>query len=474
MSAIQAKNIAGKLTNLDPLELVQLKNTMKGKLILPSDTTYDETRKIWNAMIDRRPAFIAQCENADDVIATTRFANTHELLISVRGAGHNIAGRALENNVILIDLSQMREVIVDPTNQVITAQPGATLGDVDKATQQYHLALPVGINSTTGIAGLTLGGGFGWLSRKYGMTVDNLLSAEVVTTKGERIVCDHEHYPDLFWALTGGGGNFGIVTSFKFKVHPVEPKVLSGPIIFDAQEANKVLRKLRDYLKTSSEDLSIWAVIRKAPPFPFINKSHHNKLVLILACCYLGSLTDGEKAIDEIKKLGTPLGDGIAPNPFADFQMAFDPLLTPGYRNYWKSHNFKELSDGLIDVIMSHAESLPSPDSEIFLAQMGGVTNRVPNDATAYPHRNVEFIMNMHTRWEQPNQDETCINWAKNLYKAAEPYATGGVYVNFVSEGDDSVQRAYGDNTKRLAEVKQKYDPLNLLRSNLNIAPEGK
>lgn len=468
---VKAKTIDNKLLTIDQNQIDDFSRTLRGKLITPDDDHYAEDCHIWNAMIERRPALIIQCQETSDILKAVQFAKKNRLLISLRGGGHNIAGRSIYDDVMLIDLSKMRSVRVDKEKSIAVVEPGATLADVDRETQKYGLALPVGINSTTGIAGLTLGGGFGWLSRKYGMTVDQLISADLITVQGEKIFCDANTNPDLFWAIRGGGGNFGIVTSFTFKLNPVGPEVIAGPLVFKFEDAEQVLRNYRDFCKSSPNHLSTWGVLRNAPPFPFLDPSYHGKLVLILATLYTGPKDDSNNFITKLRGLGKPVGDGIGPTRFADFQRAFDPLLTPGFRNYWKSHNFKELSDGLIDVLIQYAHKLPSPLTEIFMAQMGGVTNQISENATAYPHRDIEFIMNVHTRWEHPEEDEKCISWARDFYKATTPFAAPGIYVNFVSEGDDNTQEAYAENLARLRSIKAKYDPENVLRSNLNIAP---
>jgi FAD/FMN-containing dehydrogenase len=422
-------------------------------------------------MIDRKPGLIVRCTGTADVMQAVRFARENNLLICVRGAGHNIAGKSIHDYTMLVDLSLMRTVHVNPQERTALAGPGATLGDVDHETQAYGLAVPTGINSTTGIAGLTLGGGFGWLSRTLGLTVDNLIAAEVVTAKGEQVWCNDKDHPDLFWAIRGGGGNFGIVTAFQFKLHPVGPEIMCGPIVFPQSEAADILPRYREFCKKIPDELAVWAVLRGAPPLPFLDSSVHGSPVLILVGLYNGSLEDGAKALEPLKKMGTSLGDGIAPHPFAGFQQAFDPLLTPGMRNYWKSHNFKELSDGLLEQLLQYAGKLPSPHSEIFIGQVGGASNRPAADATAYPHRDVEFVMNVHTRWEDPSQDTECVDWARDFYKATEPFATGGVYVNFISEGEERIEGAYGPNYDRLTRVKAKYDPDNFFRINQNIKP---
>ncbi len=472
MNGISTLDINEQLKNIDKQELTHLQESIRGQVFTPSEAGYDHGRTLWNGMLDKKPAFIVRCSGTADVIAAVKFANTHDLLISVRGAGHNIAGRALQDDVMLIDLQDLRSVFVDLSKEEAIVSPGATLGDIDHETQMYGLALPVGINSTTGIAGLTLGGGFGWISRKYGLTIDSLLSAQVVTPKGDVVVCDEQNNSDLFWAIRGGGGNFGIITSFRFKLHPVGPSVMAGPLIFDFDEAKSILMKFNDLSTKLPQELSVWSVMRQAPPFPFLDEKYHGKLVLIMPCIYTGPEQDANQYIDKIRALGTPLADAVGPHQFTDFEAAFDPLLTPGARNYWKSHNFKNINEQAIDLIINYAGQLPSPETEIFLAQLGGAINTIDKDATAYPHREVEFVMNVHTRWQDEKQDQVCIDWARALYKDTLPHATGGVYVNFVSEGDDSVDSAYGENTEKLSAIKKKYDPDNRLRNNLNISPQ--
>jgi FAD/FMN-containing dehydrogenase len=472
MAELQVRSLDGDMKILNDEVLSELHGRVRGQVIVSGDPDYNEVRQIWNAMIDRHPAVIVRCTGTADVLYAIQFAKQHQLLTSIRGAGHNIAGKSLYDGAFLIDLSNMRSVRVDPQERVAVVEPGATLGDVDHETQAYGLAVPVGINSTTGIAGLTLGGGFGWLSRTYGMTVDNLLAIEVVTAEGKRLRCDKNHHADLFWASCGGGGNFGVVTSFEFKLHAVGPEVMSGPIVFPFEQAYSVLHAYRDFCANCPEELTVWAVIRDAPPLPFLKPDVHGTRVLILVALYSGDMEAGKQALAPLHQLGEAIANGFAPHPFVGFQQAFDPLLTPGARNYWKSHNFTELSDGLIEQLVEYGSKLPTPQSEIFIAQMGGATNRVAPDANAYPHRDVEFIMNVHTRWDNTSQDGSCFEWAREFYDATKPFATGGVYVNFISEDEDRVQGAYGANYERLAEVKAKYDPDNFFRLNQNISPD--
>jgi FAD/FMN-containing dehydrogenase len=473
MAGIVIKTNDGKSATLSAEALGALRGALRGGLSLPGEAGYDEARTLWNAMIDRRPAAIVRASGASDVLQAVRLAAQHGLVLSVRGGGHNIAGNAVCEGGLMLDLSRMTSVRVDPKARTARVEPGARLADLDKETQAFGLATPVGINSTTGVAGLALGGGFGWLSRKHGLTVDNLVSADVVTAAGELVRASQNEHPDLFWALRGGGGNFGVVTSFEFRLHPVGPQVIAGLIVHPFESAKQVLGEYRRLVAKAPDELCCWAVMRKAPPLPFLPASVHGTEVLVLALCHAGDPAAGEKAVAPFKALGRPIADVVGPAPFTAWQTAFDPLLAPGARNYWKSHDFIELPDGLIDVLVNAVKRLPSPQCEIFIGNLGGAINRVPVEATAYPHRNVEFVMNVHTRWSSPSEDAACIQWARALFDAAAPFATGGVYVNFMPEDESQRVRAgaYGPNYARLAEIKAKYDPKNLFRLNQNVAP---
>jgi FAD/FMN-containing dehydrogenase len=460
------------MTNLPASKIEELKSGFTGELLLPSDGAYDNARQIWNAMIQKRPAVIARCATTSDVVRAVNFARDNRLLLAVRGGGHNIAGSAICDDGLVIDLSQMKAAQVDPAARRVTIEGGATLADLDAATQAHGLATPVGINSTTGVAGLTLGGGFGWLSRKYGMTVDNLESAEVVTAAGEVVRASATEHPDLFWALRGGGGNFGVVTRFEFRLHPVGPDVLSGLIVYPISEAKSVLQQYREFIANAPDELSVWTVLRKAPPLPFLPESVHGTPVVILALIYAGDPKQGEPLIEPLRRFGTALGEHVGVQPYVAWQQAFDPLLTAGARNYWKSHNFSTLKDELFDAVIAYIATLPSPQCEIFFGAIGGATTRPDPASAAYAHRDAKFVMNVHGRWEDPADDELCIGWARDFFAASAPFASGGVYVNFMTaEETDRVRSAYGPNYDRLAEVKRKYDPNNLFRTNWNIAP---
>jgi hypothetical protein len=471
--AMSAKiaTMQGGTTEISTEALEAFGATLRGALLRPGSAGYDDARTLWNAMIDRKPGLVVRCAGQADVARAVKFAVEHQLLTAIRGAGHNIAGKAVCDDGLLIDLSGLRAVQVDAANKRVRVQPGATLGDLDDETQAYGLAVPVGINSTTGIAGLTLGGGFGWLSRKFGLTVDCLRSAEVVTAEGEIVTASETQNADLFWGLRGGGGNFGIVTSFEFDAYDVGPEVLSGLIIHRAADGPKMMRAYQAFAKQMSDDLNVWTVLRKAPPLPFLPPEVHGTDVVIFACCYAGKMADGERELKPFRELGNPIADVVGPHPFAGWQQAFDPLLTPGARNYWKSHNFTEMSDGLIDTALDYASRLPSDQTEIFFGRLGGAVNRKAPDATAYPHRDAEYVMNVHARWEDSSADKACIDWSRAYFEATKPYATGGVYVNFVPDGDAALAESYGPNYDRLVALKRKYDPKNLFRVNQNIAP---
>jgi FAD/FMN-containing dehydrogenase len=444
---------------------------LHGELLRPEDPTYDEARSIWNGMIDRSPALIVRSRGVSDVIATVNFAREQGMLLAIRGGGHNIAGNAVCDDGLMLDLSEMRSVRVDPARKTAQVEPGATLADFDHEAQTFGLATPVGINSTTGVAGLTLGGGFGWLTRKYGMTVDNLRSVDVVTADGELRHASETESPDLFWGIRGGGGNFGIVTSFEFDLHEVGPEILAGPIVYRGEDAPAVLRHVRDFNENAPDESAVWAILRKAPPLPFLPENTHGVGVIIVVAFYAGGVEEGEKVLDPIRSFGEPIADAVGPVPYAAFQQSFDPLLMDGARNYWKSHNFNTLSDDAIDTAIEYAATLPSPLSEIFFGQVGGAMARVPTDETAYPHRDAAYAMNVHTRWEDPAMDDKCITWSREFFDAMAPYATGGVYVNFISEREGEENIAYGENYERLVELKTKYDPTNLFRMNQNLEP---
>jgi FAD/FMN-containing dehydrogenase len=458
-------------TGADPIE--RLRAGMRGRVLTPTAPGYDEARAVWNAMIDKHPGLIARCTDAGDVAQAVRFARENRTVLAVRGGGHNIAGTAVCDGGLMIDLSPMRSVHVDPQTRTARVDGGATLGDFDREAQMHGLATPLGINSTTGVAGLTLGGGFGWLSRRYGLTIDNLLSADVVLASGDVVRASERENPDLFWAIRGGGGNFGVVTSFEFRLHEVGPDVLAGLVVHPLDAAGDVLRFYREFIARTPDDFVCWFVMRKAPPLPFLAPEWHGKEILALAICYAGKdMSEGVEIAAPLRAFGKPLADVVGPTPYAQWQQVLDPLLTPGARNYWKSVNVAKMSDAVIDTFISFARRIPDPQTEIACAQIGGATTRVPADATAYAHRDALWVPNIHGRWSDPAKDREVIGWARELFQALVPNASAGGYVNFLTEEEgDRVRAVYGDNFPRLQAIKAKYDPENLFQGNQNIAP---
>ncbi|TFH26383.1 MAG: FAD-binding oxidoreductase, partial [Myxococcales bacterium] len=436
------RGLEGGATEVVGDAIAALGTRLAGDLLRPGDPGYDEARTLWNAMIDRHPALVARCMSAADVAEVVKFARQHGVLLSIRGAGHNIAGNAVCEGGVTIDLSRLRGVTVDAATRRVSVEPGATLGDLDAATAKHGLAVPTGINSTTGVAGLTLGGGFGWLSRSLGLTVDRLRAAEVVLASGEIVTANESEHSELFWGLRGGGGNFGVVTRFDFEAAEVGPNLLSGLIVHPFAEASTVLDFYRRFSADASDELTVWSVLRQAPPLPFLPEPVHGQEVVVLALCWAGDPEAGERAVAPLVEFGAPHGSHVGVQPFTAWQQAFDPLLTPGARNYWKSHNFVELADGLLEVLIDAVGSLPTPATEVFLGQLGGAQARVAADATAYPHRDARYVMNVHTRWDAAADDARCIAWARKLFAAAEPFATGGVYTNFMP--DDEADRVRG------------------------------
>ena len=472
MSHLSFRTRDGKTSKVEQDRVEDFAKRLRGQWVTPGSLEYEPARTVWNAMIDRRPTAIVRCRGAADVMCAVRFASEHDLLISVRGGGHSVAGNSVAQDGLMIDLSLMQSVRVDPAARTARVEPGVTLGGFDQEAQAFGLATPIGINSTTGISGLTLGGGFGWTSRSLGLTVDNLLSADVVTAEGTLVRASERENSDLFWGLRGGGGNFGIVTSFEFKLHPVGPQVLAGLVVHPLDAAKDVLGFYRRFVAEAPDELSCWFVMRQAPPLPFLSPDWHGKEILVLAMCYTGAIEEGERATQAIRSYGRPLADVVAPQPFVAWQTALDPLLTPGMRNYWKSHNFLRLEDGLLDVLEAGARRLPDPQTDFVMIHLGGAVSRIASGMTAYAQREAPFVMNVHGRWADPGKDDACIGWTRDLFKATQPFATGATYVNFMNQDEaDRVEAVYGPNYARLAELKRKMDPRNLFSMNQNIRP---
>ena len=459
---------------LDNAAIEKFKAILGGELIRPNDESYDDARKVWNAMVDKRPALIVRCSGTADVIAAVNFAREQDLRLSIRGGGHNIAGTALCDNGLTIDLSGMKGLHVNLKTRTVRAQPGCRLGDLDRETQVFGLAVPAGIVTDTGIAGLTLGGGFGWLTRRYGYTSDNLLSADVVTTDGTLLTASEKENADLFWGLRGGGGNFGVVTSFEYQSYPVGPQVTAGMVIHPMERAREVVGFFREFSADVPEELCCLLTLRLAPPAPFLPREVHGKPIVGIAVCHSGSLKDGESAIRPLKEFGDPLADIIESKPFAVHQTLFDAAMAPGRHYYWKSEYLPEFSEAAGGVLMDHAAKITSPYSSILLFQLGGALARFGETDTPAGNRNAAYVLNVAASWEDPAQTEEQIEWSRGCWSDMQQFSTGGVNVNFLTgdEGNQRVRAAYGaTNYDRLVEIKNKYDPLNMFRLNQNIPP---
>jgi FAD/FMN-containing dehydrogenase len=455
----------------------ELGGSFRGELVLPTSLGFDAARSVWNGAVDRRPACIARCIGVTDVVAAVRFARTHDLEIAVRGGGHNVAGTAVCDEGMVIDLSAMRAVSIDPAGHTAWVQGGALWGDVDHETQAHGLATTAGIVSHTGVAGVTLGGGIGHLMRKHGLVVDNLLAADVVTADGGIVRASPEEHPDLFWALRGGGGNFGIVTSFRFALHPLGPTVLAGPVFWAADDTADVLRFYRDFAAEAPDELGTIVRLGTVPPLPVIPENLHWRPAVAVVCCYAGAVEDGERAVRPLRRFGTPLVDLLGPCPYVAFQSGLDDTVPHALHYYWKGTTLDGLSDDTIAVLADHAFVSGSPRSYAAIFHMGGAVARVSHDATAFAGRDVGHHMSIDAVWlPEESGEHTAAEtaWARRFFRALQPHRAGGVYVNFLDADDDArrVREAYGDQVyRRLAEVKAKYDPDNAFHHNKNIQP---
>jgi FAD/FMN-containing dehydrogenase len=453
----------------------KLKESLRGELILPYDPGYDDTRSIWNAMIDRRPALIARCLGTADVVTCVKFAREHAIALTIKGGGHNIAGLAVCDGGLMLDMSRMRGVWTDSAARIAHAQAGCLLGDVDRETQVHGLAAVLGFVSNTGIAGLTLGGGFGYLSRRFGWTSDNVSSMELVTAEGRVVRASERENDDLFWALRGGGGNFGVVTGFDYKLYPIGPEIIAGAIAWRADSAGEVLDMCRAVMEKAPPDLVCVAGLRMAPPAPWLNKEVHGKAIVALFICHTGFIGEGEKLVAPIKALGSPVGDIIQRRPYVSQQSLLDATQPKGRRYYWKSEYLPRLEPDLLANTIKHAETIASPHSAIILFPIHGALNRLSEDHSAVGNRDAAWVLNVTASWEKAEDDKTNIEWARTAWRDMRRFSTGGTYINFLTEeeGDERVRAAYGNNYTRLAEIKSKWDPENLFCMNKNIRPTG-
>jgi FAD/FMN-containing dehydrogenase len=458
---------------LDQAALSELDGSFRGQLVGPGDPGYDEHRRTWNGSIDRFPALIARCAGVADVIAAVRFARQTGLDVAVRGGGHSFPGLSVCDRGIVIDLGPMKGIRVDPDGRTARAQAGVLLGELDRETQEFGLAVPSGIVTHTGVSGLTLGGGIGWLMQKYGLTVDQLLGVDLVTADGEFVKASETENPDLFWGVRGGGGNFGVVTEFEFRLHPVGPVVLAGPVFWPMEEAPNVLRFYREWISEAPDELMTIVVHRKAPPLPFVPAELHGKPVVIVVCCYAGDVEEGEKVLRPLKEFGSPVLDLCEPKPFLTHQAMFDPSFPHGWWYYFRSCDVAELTDQVIDITVDHALRIRSPITAFPIWHFGGAMTRVAEHETAFNGRHAGHAFNISgmTRTAEGFDEER--EWARGLWSALEPYHTS-VYVNFLmEEGEERIRQAYGaEKYKRLRGLKSRYDPDNLFRLNQNIPPD--
>ena len=460
--------------SLDPEATEGFVEGVRGAVLRPGDQGYDDARAIWNGLIDRRPALIVRCSGAADVVDAVNFAREHDLLLSIKGGGHNVAGNAVNDGGLVIDLSQMRGVHVDSSTKTVRVQGGATWGDCDRETQLFGLAVPGGVVSTTGVAGLTLHGGVGHVRRKHGLSIDNLLSVDIVTADGRLRRASATENEDLFWAVRGAGSNFGVVTSFEFRAHPVGPMVMVGAIFYPQDVGRTVLPAWRDYMATAPDELSSLAFFWNVPehePFP---PELHGKPVVILAAVYSGSVEDGEPVVQPLRELAQPLVDLSGPWPWLGLQSGFDALFPPGQFRYWKSRAFAELPEQAIDEIAEWAARRPTPLTDITIWHHGGAMSRVGESETAYAGRDTPFLVTGEVSWADAAQTDEAIAWGRAFWDAMGRHSTGGIYLNFPGLGEEKeelVRAGYGANYDRLAALKAEYDPTNLFRMNLNIAP---
>jgi FAD/FMN-containing dehydrogenase len=445
----------------------------KGTLIRPEDHAYDEARQLWNGAIDRRPALIARCADEQDVVLALAYALEAGLPTAVRGGGHNVSGSALCEGGVVIDCSGLRRVGVDPDKRLARVQPGALWGDVDFATQAHGLATPAGIVSKTGVAGLTVGGGFGWLSRRWGLASDNLAAVRMLLADGRLVRASEDEHPDLFWAVRGGGGNFGIVTEFEFALFDLGTEVLAGPLLYRADQAGEVLRAYRDFIAAAPNELSVYVNLRTAPPLDWVPAQLQGTDVLMLIACYSGDLDEGQAVVEPLRRSVAPVADLVQRRPYLAHQSMFDAAVPPHWSYYWKSHYLPPLTDGAIDVMVGQAWQKTSAASFSFLFHLGGAIAERPEDTSAARGRDAALALNINAAWPEGGPTHPDIDWCRNYFAAMAPHATGGVYVNFLhnDEGTARIRAAYGSGYERLARIKARYDPDNVFRSNQNIKP---
>jgi FAD/FMN-containing dehydrogenase len=477
MAEVRIVTLAGTESALDESIVERFGSELRGELLRPGDDEYEEIRQLWNGVIDRRPALIARCAAVEDVVLAVNFARENDLLLAVRGGGHNVAGTASAEGGLVVDLSSMKDIEVDPERRTVRAGAGVTIGELDEETQQHGLATPMGVVSETGIAGLTLNGGMGHLRRKHGLSSDNLLSGDVVTADGRSLTASAEENADLFWAIRGGGGNFGVVTSFEYRLHPVGPEVMCAFVFYPGDRAREVLRSAEEYMAEAPDELSPLSFLGRVPSVEEFPEEWHGEQFVAILAVHAGSVEEGEEALKSLRELADPIVDFSGPMPYAEIQKLLDEDYPDGWRYYWKSLNVDGLGDGVIEALIEHAEAAPSDHSTIDVWFQGGAMGRVGADESAFGDRSAPILLGIEANWaKEPHEDEANIAWARSCYTDMRRFSGGGVYLNFpgfLEEGQGLMRDAYGGNYERLVVLKNQYDPANLFRLNQNIKPTG-
>ena len=470
-----ARTTRGGEIEIGPEPIAGLKLRLRGPLIGPGEAGYEDSRTVWNGMIDRRPALVARCLGTADVIACVQFAREHDVLLCIKGGGHNIAGLATADGALMLDLSLMRGVWTDPAGRIARAQAGCVLGDVDRDTQLHGLAAVLGFVSLTGIAGLTLGGGFGYLTRRWGWTADNVVGVDLVTADGRIVRATDDQNPELLWGLRGGGGNFGVVTGIDYALYPVGPDVVGGVVAWPASDAPKVLELYRTLAEAAPPELTLVVFMRLAPPAPWLPKDVHGKPIVAMLACHSGTPEEGEKLAAPIKAFGKPVGDVLVRRPYVQLQSLLDATQPKGRRYYWKSEYLPRVEPGICDKLMDHASRIRSPHSAVVLFQIDGALNGLPGDHSAVGNRDARYVLNITAAWDQSADDGGNVQWAREAWQDMRSFSTGGSYINFLTEdeGPERVSAALGRNLQRLAGIKAKWDPENVFRTNRNIEPAG-
>ena len=465
----------GAEINLEPKSIEELKNRLKGTLLVRDDPGYNDARSVWNGMIDRRPAVIVRCLGVADVIAAVNFARDQGLLLSIKGGGHNIAGFAVCDGGIVLDMSAMRGVWVDPQNRTARAQAGCLLGDVDRETQVFHLASVLGFVSNTGIAGLTLGGGFGYLTRRFGWACDNVSAMEVVTAEGRVVRASEKDNQDLLWGLRGGGGNFGVVTGFEYQLHSLGPEILAGLIAWRGEDAPKVLEMYRSVVEQAPPEFTCVLILRIAPPAPWLPKEVHGKPIVAFSICHSGQIDQAEQQFSSIKTFGSPVGNIVQRRSYVAQQSLLDATQPKGRRYYWKSDFLPRLTPEFLETLIVHAGRMVSPNSAILLFPVDGALQQLPEDYSAIGNRDAAFVVNIAASWEKADHDEENIQWARDAWEDTRRFSTGRASINFqtAEEAGDRILATYGSNFDRLRDIKRKWDPNNLFRMNKNITASG-